>query len=491
MTKPTYDYDLVVIGDGPAGLTIGRLGPRLGARVAIVEADRLGGDCTWHGCVPSKALLAGAHAAALTGRAAAFGLPAGGAREGLALASVLNRVHARQERIYAESDHPDHLRALGCDVIAGRGRFVTPNRLAVDGRIITARRYCIATGSRPAIPPISGLDRVPFLTNETVFNLAELPPRLLVVGGGPVGVELGQAFARLGSAVTIVEMLPRLLSRDDAEITDLLRRTLESEGLSVVTNATVTEVHRVGGETRVRVDAGGHLESLTCDALLIATGRRPSVEGLNLEEAEVAYDITRGITVNTGLRTTNPHIYACGDVIGRAPFTRVALYEAGIVIRNALFPFAAKARYDAVPWAVFTDPEVAHLGLTEAEAQARYGAAVRVYRTPFARNDRAVVEDKDVGLVKIICVGRRDRIVGAHIIGPAAGELIHTYVVAMRSGMSARDLAHIPYVYPTLSESARAVGLAALDRRLAAPWLHTVRSLAARFDDLRRQITRA
>lgn len=491
MGKPAYDYDLVVIGGGPAGLTIGRLGPRLGARVVIVEAHRLGGDCTWHGCVPSKALLAGAHVAALTDRAVAFGLPAGGPPEGLALASVLNRVHARQERIYAESDHPDHLRALGCDVIAGRGRFISPDSLAVDGRIITARRYCIATGSRPAIPPISGLDRVPFLTNETVFDLAELPPRLLVVGGGPVGVEIGQAFARLGSAVTIVEMLPRLLSRDDAEIADLLRRALESEGLTVITSATITKVERVDSEIQVHVDVGGHPGLLTCDALVIAAGRRPNVEDLNLEEAEVAYDLTRGIKVNAALRTTNPRIYACGDVIGRYPFTHLAIYEAGIVIRNALFPFAAKARYGAVPWAVFTDPEVAHLGLTEEEAQARYGTAVRVYRSPFARNDRAVVEDKDIGLVKVICVGRHDRIVGTHIIGPAAGELIHTYVVAMRAGMNARDLAHIPYVYPTLSETARAVGLAALDRRLAAPWLHAVRSLAARFDDLRRQIARA
>lgn len=490
MGKPAYDYDLVVIGGGPAGLTIGRLGPRLGARVAIVEAHRLGGDCTWHGCVPSKALLAGAHVAALTRRAAAFGLPMGGLPEGLALASVLDRVHARQKRIYAESDHPDRLRALGCDVIEGRGRFVGSDCLAVDGRIITARRYCIATGSRPAIPPISGLDRVPFLTNETVFDLTELPPRLLVVGGGPVGVELGQAFARLGSAVTIVEMLPRLLPRDDTEIADLLRRALESEGLTVVTSATVTKVEHVNGAIRVHVDTGGYLEPLTCDALLVATGRRPNVEDLNLEEAEVAYDLTRGIKVDAALRTTNPRIYACGDVIGRYLFTHLAIYEAGIVIRNALFPFAAKARYDAVPWAVFTDPEVAHLGLTEEEAQARYGTAVRVYRSPFARNDRAVVEDKDVGLVKVICVGRRDRIVGAHIIGPAAGELIHTYVLALRAGMSVRDLAYLPYVYPTLSETARSVGFAALDRRLAAPWLHTVRSLAARFDDLRRRIAR-
>ena len=296
-------------------------------------------------------------------------MPPVGQPEGLSLASVLDRVHARQEQIYSGADHPDHLRAFGCDVIEGRGRFVDPHSLAVDGRIITARRYCIATGSRPAIPPISALDRVPFLTNETVFDLAELPPRLLVVGGGPVGVELGQAFARLGSAVTIVERLPRLLPSDDAEIAELLRRGLENEGLSIVTDATVTEVDRSGDEIRLSVDVGGSRAWLTGDTLLIAVDRRPNVADLNLDEAEMAYDRQRGIKVNAALRTTNPRIYAYGDVIGRYPLTHLAIYEAGIVLRNALFPLTTKARYAAVLWAVFTDPEVAHLGLTEAAAQ--------------------------------------------------------------------------------------------------------------------------
>ncbi len=462
------EYDIVVVGGGPAGLAIGKYGPRVGARVAVVEADRLGGDCTWHGCVPSKALLASAHVAALVRRVERFGLPPAKTEAPPDLARVLERVRALQQRIYEDRDSPERLHEAGCEVIEGRGRFVSATELEVDGRTITSRYFCIATGSHPAVPPIAGLDQVPFLTNRDIFTLSALPPRLLVVGGGPIGLELGQALARLGSSVTVVEMTAHLLPREDPELADLLQARLEEEGISVRMNTTVKAVTQTDGGTRADLATSDGVSSVECDAVLIATGQEPTVEGLGLEAAGVAYDPKRGIAVDKTLRTSNRHIYACGDVIGRYPFTHMAGYEAGIVMRNALFTWRQKADYSVVPWATFTDPEVARVGLTEAEARERYGGKLRVSRHEFASVDRALLEERGVGLVKLLSAGRRNRIVGAHIIGPSAGELIHEFVLAMVKGISALDLAQMVHVYPTLSEGPRYAALQSLEQWLGS-----------------------
>ena len=467
-------YDLVVIGGGSAGLTIGKYGPALGARVAIVEAERLGGDCTWYGCVPSKALLASASAWALMNDAERFGLPARNPDEPVDLARVMERIRRLQMQIYEESDSPEKLRAGGCDVIEGRGRFVGPDALEVDGRIIRSRYFCVATGSRPSLPPIDGIDACDCLTNQTVFQLQSLPLRLLVIGGGPIGLELGQAFARLGSRVTIVEMASQLAPNEDPELAAMLRAQLEAEGITVHTQCTAARVVQEDGVTRLSLRGDHGTAEIEAEALLVAAGRVPNLDGLGLEAAGVQFDPVRGIRVGKTLRTTNPRIYAGGDVLGRYPFTHTAAYEAGLVMRNALFPYHENVDYRFAPWATFTEPALARVGMTEAQAREQHGDAVHVYRHPFPRVDRALLDEKATGLVKLITAGRRERIVGAHILGPSAGELVHEVVMAMHAGMSAADLAHIIFVYPTLSEGVRYAALEPYERNLREgrlPWL--------------------
>ena len=462
------EYDIVVIGGGSAGLAIGKYAPRIGARVAVVEAEKLGGDCTWYGCVPSKALLASAKAAHFGRRREEFGLPPLGPCPDLDFARVIDRVHAIQHRIYEADDSPEVLRARGCDVIEGFGRFTSPTTLLVGDRVITARAFCIATGSHPNVPPIEGLDRVDYLTNRSVFEMRTLPRRLVVIGAGPIGLELGQALARLGATVTLLEMAPHILPREDPELSAVLRRQLEAEGIVIHTEATVTAVDEVDGVKRVSATLEGESQTFECDAILVAIGQRPNVESMGLEEAGVEYDPRVGIKVDETLRTTAAGIYACGDVLGRFPFTHMAGYEAGVVMRNALFPYRQTADYSAVPWATFTEPEVARVGLTETEARERYGDKIRVARHPFDKVDRAVLEQQTVGFVKIISVGRREKIVGAHIVGPSAGELIHEYVLAMQQGVGPRALAEMTHVYPTLSEANRHASLKSLDEYLGS-----------------------
>ncbi len=486
-------YDLVAIGGGSAGLALGIYGARAGARVAIVERDRLGGECTWTGCVPSKALLAAANLLYAARRAPEFGLPELRPDGPVDLGRVLREVHALQHAIYQRSDSPERLRALGCEVIEGSARFASPRELLVDGQPLDARAVCIATGSRPLIPPIAGLDEVGYLTNESVFSeLQELPARLLVVGGGPVGVELGQAFARLGSAVTLVTMEERLLATEDAELSQILGEALAEEGLRVLPSCAVAAVERVAGGgratlCRVGEDAarapGAPPEEIAFDALLLAMGRRPHVDGLGLEAAGVELD-DGAPRVDGRLRTSNPRIYAAGDVLGRHGFTHAAAYEATLVLRNALFPGRARASYELLPRATFTDPEIAHVGLTEEQARSRHGDGVRVYRYPFAEMDRAIVERRTRGVVKLVTAGRRDRVVGAQIAGAAAGELIHEFALAMRQGVRAGELAQMVHVYPTLALGAQHAALGATERWLdgvaRSRWLRAYRWLSRR-----------
>ncbi len=470
-------YDLVAIGGGSAGLAIGIYGARAGARVAIIERDRLGGECTWTGCVPSKALLAAADLLHAARRAPEFGLPELRADGPVDLGRVLREVHALQHAIYQRSDSPERLRALGCDVIEGSARFASPRELLVEGRLLPTRAVCIVTGSRPRIPSITGLDEVGYLTNESVFTeLSELPARLLVVGGGPIGVELGQAFARLGSAVTLVTMEERLLVEEDPELSQILGEALAEEGVRVLPSRAVAAVERVGegggGRATLRSVGGGAgrpgsapPEELAFDALLLATGRRPNVDGLGLDAAGVVLE-GGAPRVDGRLRTSNPRVYAAGDVLGRHGFTHAAAYEATLVLRNALFSARARASYEVLPRATFTDPEIAHVGLTEEQARARHGDGVRVYRYPFAEIDRAIVERRTRGVVKLVTAGRRDRLVGAQIAGPAAGELIHEFALAMRQGVRAGELAQMVHVYPTLALGAQHAALGATERWL-------------------------
>lgn len=460
-------YDLVVIGGGAAGLTIGDFGPKLGARVAIVEQARLGGDCTWFGCVPSKALIAAASAAKAARETERFGLPTFTADGAIDLGRVMDRVHDHQQRIYEASDAPE---TLACDLIEGRAQFVSPDELHVDGRPVAARFFCVATGASPAVPPIEGLDEAGYLTSETIFTeLRELPARLLVIGGGAVGVELGQAFARLGSTVTIVEVAGTLLPDADPELVAVLRAALDGDGVRTLTGARVERLYRDGARRCATVVLPDGEEEIEFDALFVATGRRPNVDGLGLEAAGVALDAAGGIAVDGTLRTSNPRVYAAGDVIGGHQFTHVAAYEATLAMVNALLLTTRRVDYSLVPSLTYTDPEIASVGLSERAARAEYGDRVQVLRAPFSRSDRAIVEGRERGLAKLITLGAGGRILGAHIAGPSAGELIHEYALAIRERIGARDLGEMMHAYPTLAQAPQMAALESVDAWLAAP----------------------
>ncbi len=463
-------YDLIVIGGGSAGLVAAGGAGLLGARVALVEKNLLGGDCLYTGCVPSKSLIRSAKFAADAKRASEFGFSV--ADFGFAngkFASVTQRVQNVIKAIEPH-DSPERFEAMGAEVIFGSPRFLNPNEIEIalnDGgtRNLRAKRFCISTGSRPFVPPIDGLADAGFITNEEVFHLESLPERLIVLGGGAIGVELGQAFARLGSRVTLIEMAERILIKEDEEVSNFMESHLRAEGLEIITGRKAVRVEAAGAKT-VILDDGTRVEA---DEILAAMGRRANVDGLDLEKAGVRYTPQR-IETDAYLRTSAKHIFAAGDVTGHFQFTHTADYEAQIVLQNAFlfFPLTKKTDFSVVPWATFTEPEVARVGLTETDARAKYGD-VKVIRVSFEDNDRAHAEGEIEGFAKVILKGKR--IVGAHIVGLRAGELIHEFVLAMRHGLSLADLNKAIHVYPTLSKITQAVGTEATLETLRSPFV--------------------
>jgi pyruvate/2-oxoglutarate dehydrogenase complex dihydrolipoamide dehydrogenase (E3) component len=482
-------YDFVVLGGGSAGLVAAVGAAQLGARTLLVERKALGGDCLYTGCVPSKALIASARFAARAGRAAEFGFePRGWSFAGGGFASVTRRVARVVERV-GERDAPEVFRALGVEVEFGAPRFVSPREIEienVDGvrRVVRARRFCVSTGSRPATPPVEGLRETGSLTNEEVFQLERLPRSLVVLGGGPVGLELGQSFARLGSRVTVVELLDRLLAKEEEEVSAFVEGVMREEGLEILTGARAVRARVELGEKVLTVERAGRETEVRAEEILVAAGRRPNVEGLGLEAAGVEYDARR-IRTDAHLRTTARRIYAAGDVTGHFPFTHMAAYEASVVVRNALFfwPLTRRADFRVVPWATYTEPEVARVGLTEREAREQYGR-VSVWRAEFADNDRAQAEGEARGFAKFVCAGRGERIVGASIVGPHAGELIHEVVLAMKMRLNLTALGGLTHVYPTLTQVNQKAGVDAVLRRLNGPF---VRALMRRYLALRRR----
>ncbi len=479
-TKVKNDFDLIVIGGGSAGLVVAGGAAQLGARVALVEKKALGGDCLYTGCVPSKTLIRSARFAADVRRATDFGFAPISLEFGNGqFAAITNRVRRVIETV-GERDRPERFESWGVKVIFASPRFLSPHELELthnDGsrKVITARRFCISTGSSPAVPPIKGLEEAGFLTNEEVFKLESLPEELVVLGGGPVGLELGQSFVRFGSQVTVVEKGNRLLPKEDEELSAKLEGILRSEGMGILLNQKAVSVTQTNGRKVLTIESEGHQHDLTADAILVATGRRPNIAGLNLEAAGVRYDKQR-IFTDEYLRTSARHIFAAGDVTGHFPFTHMAAYEASVVIRNSLlfWPLLKKTDFRVVPWTTFTDPEVARVGLTEKEAKEKFGATkVQIYRTHFADNDRAQAEEETRGFAKIVCTGRKSHIVGAHIVGPHAGELIHEVVLAMKLRVSITALGSMIHVYPTLTQINQQAGLEARLNNLLAykKWL--------------------
>ena len=441
--------DLCVIGAGSGGLAVAAGAAQMGAEVVLIERGTMGGDCLNYGCVPSKSLLAAARVANLWRRSAELGIFY--MRPRVDFAAVADSV----QRVIAEiapNDSVERFEALGVRVLHAEARFTGPQTVRAGDAEIRPRRFVVATGSQPAIPPIRGLQDVPYLTNETVFANRQLPEHLIVIGGGPIGIEMAQAHCRLGSRVTVLDIGP-LLPRDDSELSDLLAERLSSEGIVCRPGVEVTGIEGTSEAIVVRLANG---EQVTGSHLLVAAGRRPTVDALDLAAAGIA-STAQGITVDARLRTTNRRVFAVGDVAGGPQFTHIALYHAGIVIRNALFHLPAKVDYRALPWVTYTDPELAQIGLTETAARAVEPAA-RVLRWRFAENDRAQTERETEGMVKVV-TGKSGRVLGASILGAGAGDLILPWALAISQKLKIGAMANLIVPYPTRSEaSKRAAG---------------------------------
>lgn len=443
-----HDYDLIILGGGSAGIVSGVMAGGLGLRVLLIEKGKMGGECLNTGCVPSKALIHAAKVAQTIRTASEVGFaPLSVSRDDAA--GVLRRVRETINTVREADATEPLLRDQGVEIRHGDAHFANPHTLDVDGQIVTADYFILATGSRPACPDVPGLEDAGFLTNQTVFDLDEIPEALLVVGGGSIGVEMAQAFGRLGSRVTLIEMGDRLLPHDDTELTALLAGYLQAEGIALHLQTSLHSVRRENGRSIATLQSGQDRREIACDRILLAVGRLPNTEGLGLEAAGVEYDKKR-VPVDDFLRTTAPHIYACGDLTGQHPFSHMAEYEAKRVVQSIVFPGQAKADFRNNPWATFTDPELVHLGLTEDDAKAQK-LAYEVYKQPFAQNDRALTDNEAKGMVKVLTTGLVGKILGVHILGPRAGELSHEWLLAMEKGHSMRDIADLIHIYPTLS----------------------------------------
>ncbi len=449
----TVKVDIAVVGGGSGGLSVAAGAAQMGASVLLFEKGRMGGDCLNYGCVPSKATIAAAHAASAFRNAGRFGIAPQTPRvDPVALRRHVQGVIAA----IAPHDSVERFEGLGVRVVEAPARFVGRRLLEGGGVRARPRWIVLATGSGPVTPPVPGLDGLPFLTNETVFDLEETPAHLLVLGGGPVGIELAQAHRRLGAEVTVVQRGP-ILPRDDEDAAALIRARLIREGVRLREHAEVTGASGGPGDIALHFETEGRRETAQGTHLLVAAGRRPDLEGLDLDAGGIAWT-PAGVTVDRRLRSSDKRVFAVGDAAGGLRFTHVAGYHAGVAIRNALFRLPARADTTAAPWVTYTDPELAHVGLTESQAKEAFGRKARVLRQEFAENDRARAERETEGFVKAV-VGPKGRVLGATIVGPHAGELIQPWVLAVSQKLRIGALAGMIAPYPTLGEvSKRAAG---------------------------------
>jgi pyruvate/2-oxoglutarate dehydrogenase complex dihydrolipoamide dehydrogenase (E3) component len=456
--EPAGRYNLVVVGAGTAGLISAAGAAGLGARVALVEREFLGGDCLNIGCVPSKALIRASRAAAEIRDAHDYGVevPAG-AR--VSFPTVMERMR-RLRASLSPTDSAARYRGLGVDVFLGAARFTGPDAVEVGGRVLRFRRAVIATGARAARPSIPGLADAGFLTNETVFTLTEMPPRLAVIGAGPIGCELAQAFARFGARVSLLGNGPHIMPREDPDAARIVEKQMRRDGIDLVLGCNVVRVTRDGAEKVLHLEcvagSGSGRTEVRADAILVGIGRAPNVQGLGLEEAGVAYDEKNGVHVNDRLQTTNRRIFAAGDICSRFKFTHAADAMARVVIQNALFFGRARASALVIPWCTYTDPEVAHVGLYEAEAKAR-GIEVRTFTEPMDHVDRAVLDGDTEGFINVHVRAGSDHILGATVVARHAGEMISELTLAMVGRLGLGTLARTIHPYPTQAEAIKRV----------------------------------
>ncbi|MGD0233534.1 MAG: FAD-dependent oxidoreductase [Syntrophorhabdales bacterium] len=444
----TYDFDMGILGGGAAGLTVAAGAAQAGAKVLLVEKEgRLGGDCLYYGCVPSKTLIRSAQVYHLMKNASRFGLPEVGLPSP-DYQEVAKRIQSVIGTI-KKHDSEERFCNLGAKVKYGNASFVDEHVISLNGTRHSARYWVIATGSSAAIPPVEGLKATPYITNKEIYSLGKLPASMVIIGGGPIGIEFAQAFTRLGTKVTVVEFLSQILNADDRDMTDIVTHVLKSEGVEFYLDSAVKNTRAVGNEIEVVFQKGDGTKTVGAETLLVATGRGANLEGLGLENIGVALD-RRGLKLDEKLRTTQRHIFGAGDVTGVYQFTHAAGYEGGIVLSNAIFHFPRKANYTYLPWVTYTDPELASIGINEKSAKAK-GINYSVWSDEFVNNDRSLAEGESIGKIKML-LDDKEKPIGVQILGPQAGDLLSEWVAVMNGKVKLSTLASAVHPYPTLGE---------------------------------------
>nr|WP_306264680.1 FAD-dependent oxidoreductase [Pararhizobium sp. IMCC3301] len=466
--------DICIIGAGSGGLSVAAIAAAFGVSVVLIEKGKMGGDCLNYGCVPSKALIASAKSADVIRHSGRYGIHA--PEPVVDFQKVHDYVHSVIGAI-APNDSVERFTSMGVHVIEGAAKFVNSRVVEVNGTRIRARRFVVATGSSAAVPPIKGLQDVPFLTNENIFERTEAPDHLIIIGGGPIGMEMAQAHRRLGAQVTVVEAFTAL-AHDDPELTEIVIDKLRQDGIVIREKVKIARVEKAGSGIAVVLEAGDDEEVITGSHLLVAAGRKPNVEGLGLKDARIRYD--RAIKVSKSLRTSNRRVYAIGDVAGSLQFTHMANYHAGLVIRAILFRLPIKENRHIIPWATYTDPELAHVGLAEEQARKKH-RGIKVLRWPYAENDRAQTEGKTSGLIKVV-VSKRGKILGASIVGYQAGEMINMWSLAISQKMKIGAISGYIAPYPTVSEISKRAAITHLSGAARNKWVQRIIHFLRRFN---------
>ncbi len=451
-----FEFDSIVIGGGAAGLTASGISSNVGAKTMMIERHRLGGDCTWTGCVPSKVLLKAGKVARNIREAGKFGLI--DEEPNINFSKVIEHVHKIRQEVYEEADDPKIYEDQHIEVVFGEARFKDAHTLEIDledggKRTVSSKYIFIASGARASVPPIKGLDSVDYLTNESLFEISDLPEELIIIGGGPIGIEMSQAFNNLGSKVTVIDMADRIMQNDDEELVEILMAELIGQGVNFELNSSIKEVNKRENKIIVEVEQEGVSKNIEGTHLLIATGRIPNTEQLDLDKAGVQSG-KKGIRVNDSCQTNVSHIYAIGDVNGRYQFTHMSEHTAKVAATSALLKIPMKIDKKHVPWATFTDPELAHVGQTEEQLK-KNGTSFEVYRFPYSKIDRALTDNESAGLIKLFANKLTGKLYGATVVGAHAGELISEYAVAIKNGVSLRNLADTIHPYPSWGLGAR------------------------------------
>ncbi len=444
----TYDFDIGIMGGGAAGLTVAAGAAQAGAKALLIEKDqRLGGDCLHYGCVPSKTLIRTAQVYHLMKNAERFGLP-----HVILERPDFGKIAARIQSVIStiqKHDSEERFCNLGAKVEHGQAFFVDEHAITLNGKRHSAKNWVIATGSSAAVPPIGGLKETPYITNKEVYSLEKLPESMVIIGGGPIGIEFAQAFTRLGTKVIVVEFFKQILNADDRDMTDMVLELLKEEGVEFYLDSAVQSVKNAGDEREVTFKKGDETKTIRAEVVLVATGRRVNLEGMGLENIGVVFD-RKGLKLDTRLRTTQPHIYGAGDVTGVYQFTHAAGYEGGIVLSNAIFHFPRKVNYTYLPWVTYTDPEIASIGMNEKSAKAA-GINYSVWSEAFEKNDRSLAEDEKIGRIKML-LDEKEKPIGIQILGPQAGDLLSEWVAVMNGNVKLSTLASAVHPYPTLGE---------------------------------------